>query len=237
MERYSRQLPVLGEEGQRRVRRATILVAGLGGLGSAASLYLAYGGVGRLILVDRDRVEESNLNRQVLYGPGDIGREKALVAAERLREANPDVEVIPVVGDAAGEARRFIGEVDVVVDALDNWDSRLELNRVAVEAGKPLVHAAVDEMQGQLMVVIPGVTACLECVFGGLRGKGASGRILGPVAGAMGAMEALEALKLVSGVGSPLAGRLLIADFASGSFDVVPVRRRPGCPVCGALGI
>ncbi len=209
-----------------------MLVAGLGGLGSAASLYLAYVGVGRLVIVDRDTVDVSNLDRQVLYTPGDIGEPKARAAARRLREANPGVEVVPVEADIAEVAERLVGEADVVVDALDNWDSRLVLNEAAVRAGRPLVHAAVDGMQGQLMVVLPGETACLECVFGGLRGR--RGRaVLSPIAGVMGAMEAVEVVKLAAGVGSPMAGRLLIADFASGSFDVLRVARRPGCPVCG----
>ncbi len=233
MERYERLIRVIGRDAQERLRRATVMVAGLGGLGSAASLYLAYTGVGRLIIVDRDTVEESNLDRQILYTPRDLGRPKAAAAARRLREANPDVDVVAVEADIAEAAPRLVVEADVVVDALDNWDSRLELNRAAVAAGKPLVHAAVEGLQGQMMVVVPGETACLECVFGGLRGR-RGGAVLGPVAGVMGAMEAVEAVKLAAGLGSSMAGRLLVADFSSGSFDVIRVARRPGCPVCGA---
>lgn len=236
MERYTRQIPVLTPQGQERLRRASVLIAGLGGLGSAAATYLAMAGVGRLVLVDGDRVELSNLNRQILYETGDIGRLKAEAAAEKISRLNPEVEAVPVperIGPS--NVDRLVESVDVVVDALDNWDSRFLLNRAAVAHGKPLVHGAVEGMQGQLLVVIPGRTACLECVFGGAKGRG--GAVLGPVAGAIGVMEALEAIKLIAGLGEPLAGRLLIADFSSGTFDVLNVKRRPGCPVCGAAGI
>ena len=229
--RYVRQLGLLGEEGQERLSEASVAVVGLGGLGSAVSLYLAAAGVGRLILVDPDRVEPHNLNRQVLYDESDVGLPKAFLAARRVRALNPlvRVEAYPVaVGeDNVGD---LLGGADVIVDGLDNWEARLVLDRFAWREGKPLVHAAAERWYGQLTVVERGRTSCLACLAPERPGRSCT-QILGPVAGMLGLMEALEVIKLVTGVAEPAYNRLVVLDARSLSLDVIPLDPRP-CPRC-----
>jgi len=231
--RYDRQLHDIGIEGQLKLKSATVMVAGLGGLGAIAATYLAAAGVGRLILVDRDRVEETNLNRQVIYLPGDVGREKAVVARERLAALNPEVEVHAAVLDVfSDEFEELVKKSDVIVDGMDGWRQRLRLNELAVKHGKPLVHAAVESWYGQLMTVIPRETPCLHCVFSSV-GERACSRIVGPVAGVFGLLEALEVIKLVTGKGEPIKNKLLVADLKNSTFEYLKLRRNPFCPVCG----
>ncbi len=235
-ERYLRQVPIIGARGQERLARSSVLVVGAGGLGSPIITYLACAGVGRILIVDGDVVEPSNLNRQFLYRESDVGRPKALVAAERVRELNSSVEVEAYQARLTDElASRLMAVVDLAVDALDNWASRLILNRAAVSAGKPLVHGGVDRLYGQVTTVIPGRTPCLQCIAppGAERIRG--GPILGPVAGIVGSIEALEVLRILSGLGPGLAGRLLVVDCSSMSFETVELRRNPSCPVCGPI--
>ncbi|NPA05313.1 MAG: HesA/MoeB/ThiF family protein [Crenarchaeota archaeon] len=235
LERFSRQIPIIGVQGQYRLSSSSVLVVGAGGLGSPVITYLTCAGVGRLVIVDGDRVEPSNLNRQFLYRESDIGRWKALVAAERVRELNSGVrvEAYPALLDES-LARRLVPSVDLVVDALDNWATRLILNRVVVEEGVPLIHGGVDRMYGQVMTVLPGKTACLQCIAprGAERIRG--GAVLGPVAGVVGSIEALEAIRILAGLGPSLAGQMLIVDCSGMVFEKIPVRRSPSCPVCGS---
>jgi len=231
--RYDRQLHDIGIEGQLKLKSATVMVAGLGGLGTIAATYLAAAGVGRLILVDRDRVEETNLNRQVIYLPSDVGREKAVVARERLTALNPEVEVHAAVLDVfSDEFEKLVKKSDVIVDGMDGWRQRLRINELAVKHGKPLVHAAVESWYGQLMTVIPRETPCLHCVFSSV-GERTCSRIVGPVAGVFGLLEALEVIKLVTGKGEPVKNKLLIADLKNSTFEYLKLRRNPSCPVCG----
>lgn len=233
--RYDRQLHDLGVDGQMRLRSSRVLVTGLGGLGSAASYYLVAAGVGRVMLVDRDRVEETNLNRQILFSTGDIGREKAYAAVDRLRLLNPEVHVEGHVIDVfSDEYESLVEKADVVVDGMDGWRQRLRINELAVKHRKPLVHAAVESWYGQLMVVLPGETPCLHCLFSGLGDRTCS-RIVGPVAGVLGLLEANETIKLITGRGEPLKNRLLHVDLKNMSFDFINVKRNPRCSVCGAL--
>ena len=229
-ERYDRQLRLWGREAQERLRRATILVVGVGGLGTVASLYLALAGVGRLILVDPERVEPSNLNRQILYRDADIGKPKALVAAERLREANPDVEVEAYPERLSEDnARDLVRRADVVIDALDNWSSRMLLDRACWAAGKPLVHAGVYGLYGQATTVVPGRTPCLRCLFPGVRDTPGPFPVAGFTPGILGLIEAVEAVKLVTGIGRTLENRLLVVDLQSMEFQVVEVRADERC--------
>lgn len=233
--RYDRQLHDLGIEGQLRLKTSTVLVAGLGGLGSIASAYLAAAGVGRLILVDKDKVEETNLNRQLIYTPEDMGKEKAMVAKERLKALNPEVEVEGHVMDVfSSEFEDLVRKSDVIIDGMDGWRQRLRINEIAVKYMKPLIHGAVESWYGQLMVVVPKETPCLHCVFSNI-GDRACTRIVGPVAGIVGLMEALEAIKMIVGKGELAKNRLLVIDLKSLSFDYIKVRRNPKCPVCGVL--
>lgn len=234
--RYDRQLHDLGVEGQLKIRSSTVLVAGLGGLGSIASLYLVAAGVGKVILVDKDRVEETNLNRQVIYMPKDIGMEKAVVAQRRLKSFNPEVEVEAYVMDVfSPEFEEIVKKSDVVIDGMDGWRQRLRINELIVKNKKPLIHAAVESWYGQLMVVVPGETPCLYCLFSSI-GNRSCVRIVGPVAGVLGLMEALEAIKLIVGKGSVVKNKLLVVDLKNMNFDFINVKRNPRCPVCGQLG-
>jgi molybdopterin/thiamine biosynthesis adenylyltransferase len=213
LERYSRQLPMLGARGQIDLASSTVAVVGLGGLGSLVSYYLAAAGVGRLILVDGERVELSNLNRQILYGTSDVGEWKADVAARRLSELNPDIEVVPrreaLSPDNVG---RLLEGADVVVDGLDDWRARMILDNYTQETGKPLVHGAVDGFFGQMTVIVPGKTPCLACLAPRDLGHRGCRAALGAAVGLVAVLEALDTIKLVAKIGKPSIGRLLVID-------------------------
>jgi adenylyltransferase/sulfurtransferase len=234
--RYSRQLGILGGlEGQKRLESSTVTIVGLGGLGSPVSTYLAAAGVGHLGLIDRDTIEPSDLNRQFLCKTEDVGKGKAWVAGERLRELNGEIEVQAISGAIEGSnCSDLVGESDVVVDCLDNWESRLILNEACVELSIPLVHGAVEAMSGQITTVIPKETPCLNCIFSALRERGTGAvQVVGFLPGLVGSIQAGEAIKLITGVGELLRNRLLIADLATCSFDIVGIIRDRGCKVCG----
>ena len=238
MERYDRQLrvPGFGLEGQARLRRASVMVVGVGGLGCPASMYLAAAGVGRLVLVDGEAVELSNLNRQVLHWSGDVGRLKVSSAAEKLRSLNPEVEVVEVSSKLdERNAAELVSEVDVVVDGLDNFRARFIVNEACVRASKPYVYAGVRGFEGRLMTILPGKGPCLRCLLPSDPPEPGVVPVLGATPGVVGALEAMEAIKLITGLGEPLAGRLLVFDGLSMSFQVVKVERRPGCPVCSGV--
>lgn len=232
LDRYSRQLGLLRVEGQLRLLEATVAVVGLGGLGSVAAYYLAAAGVGRLILVDKDVVEVNNLNRQLLYHTGDVGKPKAVVAAERLSKLNPSLEAVPVPEELDWSLARWLArEADVIVDALDNWRARLLLDEAAWDKGKPLVHGAVEALRGQATTVKRGVTGCLACIAPPTPQQGCTA-ILGPAAGVIGSIEALEAIKVVAGVGEPLYNKLLYIDLSRGlSAHEIPLKPLP-CEKC-----
>lgn len=242
-ERYSRQLvlPEVGEEGQRRLLAARVLVLGAGGLGSPAALYLAAAGVGTIGLVDGDAVELSNLQRQILYSTAEVGLAKITCAGRRLTGLNGDVKVEPhLVRLSAETARSLVDGYDLVVDAVDNFVTRYLVNEACVAARKPLVEAGVLGFEGMLTVVLPGQGPCYRCLFPdpppveavpGTRQFG----VLGTVAGVLGVLEAAEALKLILGRGDPLVGRMLMYDGLAARFREVSLARLPGCPVCGQL--
>jgi len=234
--RYERQIPVIGREGQEKLKRSTVLIAGAGGLGSASALYLAAAGVGRLIIVDPQDVELSNLNRQVLHWTSDIGRAKVESAREKLRRLNPNVEVEVYREELTEElARRLVSRADIVIDALDNWEARFLLNRVCVELGKPFIHAGVEGFYGQMLVVVPGKGPCLQCLLPRQPPSRSGVPVLATTPGVLGLLQATEAIKLLTGVGEPTIGRLIIYDGYSMTFSEVRVRRRPDCPVCSRI--
>lgn len=244
LRRYSRQLilPEVGGAGQARLRRARAVVVGAGGLGSPAALYLAAAGVGTLGLVDAERVELSNLQRQILHGTKSLDVPKVVSAQGRLEDLNPDVRVVahPVWLDATN-AREILGAYDVVVEGSDNFATKFVVNDACMALGLPLVAAGILRWEGQLLVVRPGETACYRCVYRRAPAEGlvpsceAAG-ILGPVAGVVGSLQALEALKLCLGLSSGAAGRLLLFDGIAAEFREAAVRRDPGCPACGTCG-
>lgn len=242
LQRYARHLaiPGFGREAQEKLRAARVLCIGAGGLGSPAALYLAAAGVGRLGLVDPDVVEVTNLQRQILYGEGDIGRPKLEAARERLRQTNPHVEV---VGHAehftAANAREIAAGYDILLDGTDNFPTRYLSNDVAVWQGKPNVYGSILRFEGQAAVFAPHLNApCYRCMAPqppapGLVPSCAEGGVLGVLPGLVGTLQALECIKLITGIGQPLLGRLLHVDTLGMRFRTFNLRRDPACPVCG----
>jgi adenylyltransferase/sulfurtransferase len=236
--RYSRQLgvPGWGAEGQRRLAQSHVFIAGAGGLGSAASIYLAAAGVGKLTVCDTDRIEISNLNRQTLYTLDDVGMEKAPTAAARLRRLNPGVEVLAVTSEITPEsACGLVRGADLILDCLDNIDTRIALNQCSVATGIPMVYGAVSELTGHVSFLHPPATPCLECFVPPRTPPPVEPAIPGCTPGIVGAIEAMEAIKFLTGIGQTLAGRLLVIEGAEPRFDVVDIAKDPRCPACGHL--
>ncbi len=232
--RYDRQLRVLGSDRQLLLKKSHVLVVGAGGLGSAVLYYLTAAGIGRITVVDNGVIELSNLNRQILYTTKDVGKHKIDVLKKKLKELNPYVEIVGIkerFNDILAE--RLIPKVDVVVDALDNWETRFIVNKYCVRYNKPLVHAGVEESYGQLLTIVPGRGPCLQCVFPRKPRVKTPIPVLGPLPGILGALEALEVIKLLTGYGKPSIGKLLLFDGFHMSFMEVEVKRNPKCPVCG----
>lgn len=238
LERYDRQIRVWGVEAQERLKKSSVAVVGLGGLGSPVATYLVAAGVGRVILVDSEPVELSNLNRQFLHWTSDVGRLKTQDALEKLRKLNPNVnfETVSKRIETIKDALEVTSRADLVVDCLDNWATRFLLNEACVRLRKPLVHAAVRGLYGQLMTVKPGEGPCLRCVFPSEPREERPFPIAGPTAGVLGSMEALEALKILTGYGEAPVGKLILVDGVRSSFEVLKIERRPDCPVCSRAG-
>jgi len=244
-ERYSRhwRLAEVGVDGQRRLLASRVLLIGAGGLGSPVALYLAAAGVGRIRLVDDDRVERSNLQRQIIHRDIDIGVKKVRSARTALRELNPDVEVEAI--DArldADNVDALIADCDVVIDGADNFPTRYLINAACRRAGIPWVYGGVQRFEGQVSVFAPhlqpGVAPCYRCLFPAPPGPGeapncAEAGVLGVLPGVIGTLQANEAIKLLLGIGSPLIGRLQCFDGLSGSFRELRFRAEPDCPDCG----
>ncbi len=233
--RYDRHKSIIGEEGFRRLRGSTVLIVGVGGLGSVASYYLAGAGVGKLILVDKDTVDITNLNRQILYTEEDVGKPKVIAARKRLLLFNKEVIVEAYdisVFDSGFEP--LVKKSDVIVDGLDNWEARLRVNELAVRHGKPFVHAAVEEWYGQLLTVLPGKGPCLNCLFQGVMKKQVP-RVIPSLPGVVGSLEASEAIKILTGIGEVFYDRILHMDFKYGVFSEIKVKRNPECPFCSGL--
>ncbi len=239
--RYSRHflLPEIGVEGQRRLRDASVLVVGAGGLGAPVLQYLAAAGVGRLGVVDFDRVDLSNLQRQVIHGTADVGRLKVESAREAVLALNPGIQVTTWDDQlASGNALERVAAHDVVVDGSDNFPTRYLVNDACVLTGTPLVSAAIFRFEGQASVFATADGPCYRCLHPeppppGLVPSCAEGGVLGVLPGIMGSIEALEAIKLITGAGSGLAGRLLLLDALTMKVREVALRRDPACPACG----
>jgi molybdopterin/thiamine biosynthesis adenylyltransferase/rhodanese-related sulfurtransferase len=238
--RYARHLALteIGPEGQQRLAAGSVLVVGAGGLGSPAALYLAAAGVGTIGLVDHDRVELSNLQRQILFGTEEIGRGKAVTAQARLTALNPSLSVIAHEEKlVAGNVERIFQGYDVVIDGTDRLATRYLINDACVLLRKPLVSAAIHRFEGQAMTYIPGRSPCYRCLYPespeDLVPNCATAGVLGVLPGVMGSLQATEALKLLLGIGETLTGRLLVYDALSLTFDEFRFARRTDCAVCG----
>ncbi len=236
-ERFQWQLwvPGFGEEGQRRLKGASVLVSRVGGVGGSVAYQLAAAGVGRLVLAHAGNLRLNDLNRQLLMSTDGVGTPRADLAARRLRELNPTLEIEPVGENiSAANVERLVGGVDLVAVCAPTFPERLLMNAVAVRQGKPLVDCAMYEMQAQLTTVIPGLTPCLACLYPAEPPHWKREfPVFGAVAGAVGCLGAMEVIKVLAGLGQPLAGQMLLADLGEMSFQKVVLKRRPDCPVCG----
>jgi adenylyltransferase/sulfurtransferase len=232
-------LPEVGAIGQRTLKSASVLVIGAGGLGCPSSLYLAAAGVGTLGLVDDEKVERSNLQRQVLYTEDDVGKGKVVSAAARLKALNPDITIREHKDRFTVEtAARLVAQYDVVLDCTDNFQTRYLANDALVMAGKPLVYGAIYRFEGQAAVFDARVGPCYRCVFpeppsAELVPNCEEAGVLGVLAGTIGMMQATEAIKLILGIGEPLVGRLLIYNALEASFTTLKLQKKPECAICG----
>jgi len=238
--RYSRQilLPQIDIIGQQKILDSHVLIIGLGGLGSPVALYLAAAGVGRLTLVDDDLVEISNLQRQIIHGEDDVDRLKVESAADSLKAINSDCQIETKTTRLNKAALNIaVEEADIVVDCSDNFATRFLLNEVTQECKTPLVSGAAIRMEGQVTVYDSRQqgSACYRCIYqdeGELQQTCSESGVLSPLLGVIGSMQAVETIKLITGIGETLAGRLLIFDALSMSWQEMKLRQDPSCPVC-----
>jgi len=234
-ERYSRQIRLFAEEGQERLKKKRVFVAGAGGLGSIVSLYLAALGFGRIRIADCDSVELSNLNRQILHSSSGLGQSKAQSALKALSDINPEVEVEVLQEKISeGSVDRLLQGCDMIMDAMDNFPTRYLLNCAALKRDIPLFHGAISGFQGQATTIVPGRTACLRCIFPRAPPAQTSPS-LGPTCGIIGSIQVNEALKFALGRGELLEDRLVLWDGLSSSLDEISCERNLSCPDCGHL--
>jgi sulfur-carrier protein adenylyltransferase/sulfurtransferase len=241
VKRYSRHLiiPEIGMTGQKRLKNARVLCVGAGGLGSPALLYLAAAGVGTLGIVDFDVVDESNLQRQIIHGQSDVGRSKAESARDSIREINPYVTVVLHEERLDSDnAMEIFARYDLIVDGTDNFATRYLVNDACVLLGKPYVWGSIYRFDGQASVFWAEYGPCYRCLYPeppppGMVPSCAEGGVLGVLCASIGSIQVNEAIKIMTGVGEPLAGRLMIYDALEMSYRTVRVRKDPECPVCG----
>ncbi|HYO89668.1 MAG TPA: molybdopterin-synthase adenylyltransferase MoeB [Candidatus Limnocylindrales bacterium] len=239
--RYGRHLimPEFGMDAQRRLKASAVLLIGTGGLGSPLALYLAAAGVGRIGLVDYDVVDESNLQRQIIHGQSTVGMPKIESAARRIHDLNPSVQIdkyeVPLTSENALD---IMEPYDIIIDGTDNFPTRYLVNDACVKLGKPNVYGSVLRFEGQLSVFYAKEGPCYRCMFPeppppGLVPSCAEGGVLGVLPGTIGTLQATEAVKLITGVGDPMIGRMLLYDALEMSFTQIRIRKNPSCPVCG----
>lgn len=232
-ERYVRQIPLMGDEGQKKLSESTVFIAGAGGLGSPVLYYLAAAGIGNLRIADLDKVEESNLNRQILHSAERLGVSKAESAKKTLEALNPEINITAFTEKIDEKSiGRLAGDADIIVDCMDNFETRYILNSFSHDNDIPMVHGAVSGFSGQATLIIPKKTPCLSCIFPNAVTTQKT-PVLGFTAGVIGSIEAGETLKYLLGKGETLAGKLLVYDGSSNSFDTFTVKKSKKCKICG----
>jgi molybdopterin-synthase adenylyltransferase len=232
--RYNRQMLIdgWGESAQLQLKNSTVFVAGAGGLGSPASIYLAVAGVGHIRICDFDAPELVNLNRQILHDDSRIGTNKAVSGKATLERLNPSIRVTAITDKIeAGNVDALVHDADIIVDCMDNFPTRYLLNECAIRKNIPLVHGSIWGLDGRLTFIHSPETPCLRCIFPEAPPKEVF-PVLGATPGVIGVMEAMETLKFLAGVGRNLKGRLLLWSGADADFRVLKVRRDPNCPTC-----
>jgi len=239
--RYSRHLilPEVGLEGQQKLKAGGVLIIGAGGLGSPAGMYLAAAGVGKIGIVDFDKIDLSNLQRQILHATVDVGTSKCASAKKRMQEINPEIEIVvheELVSQANIEA--LVKQYDVVIDATDNFSTRYLINDACVLGRKPNIYGAIYRFEGQASVFAPGQGPCYRCLFPtppppDTVPNCAEGGVLGVLAGVIGVLQATEAIRILIGMGTGLIGRLMLYDAMEMRFDTVNIKRNADCPICG----
>ena len=234
--RYNRQiiLPEFGEEGQKRLRQATVFVAGAGGLGSPVSIYLACAGICRITLVDYESVDLSNLNRQILHWEEDVGKKKVVSGNRKLRMLNSTVDVTPRVTRVTPEnVMELLDGVDLVMDCLDNMESRFVLNEACFRKGIPFIHGGLRGLMGEVTTIIPGETPCLECLFPRRPDKLEPFPVFGATAALVASLQVMEAIKLLAGFGKLLTGRMLYINGGDMQFSSIQMKKNQQCRICG----
>jgi len=236
-ERYDPQIMLteIGEEGQEKLKRASVFIAGAGGLGSPAAIYLTAAGIGRIRLVDHDRVDRSNLNRQILHWDNDIGRSKVESAIEKLNKVNPEVQ-IEAIEETITEANlaQLVAGSDLIVDAMDNLATRYLLNKAALDNDIPFFHGAINGFEGRAMTIIPRKTACLRCVYRGVIPE-EKFPVIGVTPAVIGCIQATEVIKYIVGIGELLTDKLLNYDALNMEFTELKVKKDPHCEDCGHM--
>ncbi len=237
LERYDRQIMLreIGKEGQEKLKKARVFVAGAGGLGSPAAMYLTAAGIGNIRIADHDRVELTNLNRQVLHWDEDRGRSKADSASEKLKRLNPDVE-IEAIQETITESNlaQLLAGYDLIVDAMDNLPTRYLLNKAALEHNIPFFHGAIYGFEGRAMTIIPHKTACLRCVYRGVIPE-EKVPVIGVTPAVIGCIQATEVIKYIVGIGELLTNKLLNYDALNMEFTEFKVNKDPHCEHCGQV--
>lgn len=235
LERYKRQIiiPNFGEVAQEKLKNSHVFIAGLGGLGSSVSYYLSTAGIGKLTIVDNDKIELSNLNRQILHFEKDIGKSKVKSAKKKLTQVNSDIDIVGVEKKITNEnVLELLKNVNAIVDCLDNFDTRDLLNDAAIKLNIPFFHGACYGFEGRVSTIIPKITACLRCVFP-KSPKNEKVPILGAIAGTVGTIQATEVVKYFAGIDPLLKNKLLVYDGEYLSYDIIKLKKNPKCIVCG----
>lgn len=237
IERYDRQIMIgeIGKEGQEKLKRSRVFIAGAGGLGSPIASYLIAAGIGMIRMIDHDHVALSNLNRQILHWEEDIGRKKVDSAKKKLKKLNSAAE-IETIGETITEdnVSQLVDGCDVIVDAMDNLPTRYILNRCAIEKNIPFFHGAVNGFEGRVMTIIPGETACLRCMY---RGPVPQEKfpVIGVAPAVIGSIQATEVIKYLIGIGKLLINRLLMYNGLEITFSEFTINKNPHCDHCGSL--